>query len=405
MDSPSRRSTLTIALCFIVALIEGFDLQAAGTAAAGLRQSFALDPKMMGWVFSAGIIGLLPGAFFGGWVADRIGRKKILVGAVLLFGVFSLCTAYVESYSSLLLVRFMTGLGLGAALPNLIALCAEAVSERRRGTAISVMYCGVPLGGALAAVVAMFSSEHWQTTFIIGGLAPLLVVPVMALLLPESTAFRQQHVATGSPRSSTALALFGEGRARNTLALWLSYFFTLTVMYMLLNWLPSLLLEQGFTKPQAGMVQMLFNIGGAIGSLLGGVMLDRCNGVKVVLFVYAGVLAALAGLGMSVGIVPMAIAGFAVGLFVMAAQLVLYALAPPSYPTSVRATGVGAAVAIGRLGSVAGPLAAGQILAAGAGTTGVLLATSPGLVIAALAILTVIARKGADGASQPEAAI
>ncbi|VVO09344.1 MULTISPECIES: 3-(3-hydroxy-phenyl)propionate transporter MhpT [Pseudomonas] len=405
MDSPSRRSTLTIALCFIVALIEGFDLQAAGTAAAGLRQSFALDPKMMGWVFSAGIIGLLPGAFFGGWVADRIGRKKILVGAVLLFGVFSLCTAYVESYSSLLLVRFMTGLGLGAALPNLIALCAEAVSERRRGTAISVMYCGVPLGGALAAVVAMFSSEHWQTTFIIGGLAPLLVVPVMALLLPESTAFRQQHVATGSPRSSTALALFGEGRARNTLALWLSYFFTLTVMYMLLNWLPSLLLEQGFTKPQAGMVQMLFNIGGAIGSLLGGVMLDRCNGVKVVLFVYAGVLAALAGLGMSVGIVPMAIAGFAVGLFVMAAQLVLYALAPPSYPTSVRATGVGAAVAIGRLGSVAGPLAAGQILAAGAGTTGVLLATSPGLVIAALAILTVIARKGAVGASQPEAAI
>ncbi|MCK8665365.1 3-(3-hydroxy-phenyl)propionate transporter MhpT [Pseudomonas azerbaijanoccidens] len=405
MDSPSRRSTLTIALCFIVALIEGFDLQAAGTAAAGLRQSFALDPKMMGWVFSAGIIGLLPGAFFGGWVADRIGRKKILVGAVLLFGVFSLCTAYVESYSSLLLVRFMTGLGLGAALPNLIALCAEAVSERRRGTAISVMYCGVPLGGALAAVVAMFSSEHWQTTFIIGGLAPLLVVPVMALLLPESTAFRQQHVATGTPRSSTALALFGEGRARNTLALWLSYFFTLTVMYMLLNWLPSLLLEQGFTKPQAGMVQMLFNIGGAIGSLLGGVMLDRCNGVKVVLFVYAGVLAALAGLGMSVGIVPMAIAGFAVGLFVMAAQLVLYALAPPSYPTSVRATGVGAAVAIGRLGSVAGPLAAGQILAAGAGTTGVLLATSPGLVIAALAILTVIARKGPVGTSQSEAAI
>ena len=175
----------------------------------------------------------------------------------------------------------MTGLGLGAALPNLIALCAEAVSERNRGTAISVMYCGVPLGGALAAVVAMFSSEHWQTTFIIGGLAPLLVVPLMILLLPESSAFRQQHRATGTMRPpSTGQALFGEGRARNTLALWLSYFFTLTVMYMLLNWLPSLLLEQGFSKPQAGMVQMLFNIGGALGSLLGGVLLDRCNGAQ-----------------------------------------------------------------------------------------------------------------------------
>ncbi|SEN24323.1 MFS transporter, AAHS family, 3-hydroxyphenylpropionic acid transporter [Pseudomonas sp. ok272] len=392
MDSPSRRSTLTIALCFIVALIEGFDLQAAGTAAAGLRESFALDPKMMGWVFSVGIIGLLPGAFFGGWIADRIGRKKILISAVLLFGVFSLCTAYVDSYSSLLLARFMTGLGLGAALPNLIALCAEAVNERNRGTAISVMYCGVPLGGALAAVVAMFSTEHWQTTFIIGGLVPLLVVPLMVWLLPESTAFRQQHSASGGVRPSTVQALFGEGRARTTLALWLSYFFTLTVMYMLLNWLPSLLLEQGFSKPQAGMVQMLFNLGGALGSLLGGLLLDRCNGVKVVLFVYAGMLLSLTGVGLSVGILPMAVAGFATGLFVMAAQLVLYALAPPSYPTAVRATGVGAAVAIGRLGSVAGPLAAGQILAAGAGSAGVLLATSPGLVIAAVSILTVISR-------------
>ncbi|WP_454868352.1 3-(3-hydroxy-phenyl)propionate transporter MhpT [Pseudomonas farris] len=392
MDTPSRRTTLTITLCFIVALIEGFDLQAAGTAAAGLRQTFALDPKMMGWVFSAGIIGLLPGAFFGGWIADRIGRKKILIGAVLLFGVFSLSTAYVSTFSSLLLARFMTGLGLGAALPNLIALCAEAVGEQRRGTAISIMYAGVPLGGALAAVVAMLFTEYWQTTFIIGGLAPLLVVPLMVLLLPESSAFRQQQDTVNVARASTGQALFGEGRARVTLALWLSYFFTLTVMYMLLNWLPSLLLEQGFSKPQAGLVQMLFNIGGALGSLLGGLLLDRCNGIKVVLFVYTGLLVALAGVGLSVGIVPMGIAGFAAGLFVMAAQLVLYALAPPSYPTSVRATGVGAAVAIGRLGSVAGPLAAGQILAAGAGTTGVLLATSPGLVIAALTIISVIAR-------------
>ncbi|MFL6532753.1 MAG: 3-(3-hydroxy-phenyl)propionate transporter MhpT [Pseudomonas sp.] len=394
MNHSPRRATLTIALCFIVALIEGFDLQSAGTAAAGLRQMFSLDPKMMGWVFSAGIIGLLPGAFFGGWIADRIGRKKILIAAVLLFGVFSLSTAYVEQFSSLLVVRFMTGLGLGAALPNLIALCAEAVGEQRRGTAISVMYAGVPLGGALAAVVAMMFGEHWQMTFFIGGLAPLLVVPLMLLWLPESSAFKQVRHVSGEASSSVGQALFGEGRGMTTLGLWLSYFFTLTVMYMLLNWLPSLLLEQGFSKPQAGLVQMLFNIGGTLGSLLGGLLLDRCNAFKVVLFVYAGLLSALAGVGVSVGIVPMAIAGFAAGLFVMAAQLVLYALAPPSYPTAVRATGVGAAVAIGRLGSVAGPLAAGQILAAGAGTSTVLLATSPGLLIATLAILSVIRHSG-----------
>lgn len=392
MDTSSRRPTLTIALCFIVALIEGFDLQSAGTAAAGLRQSFELDPRALGWVFSASIVGLLPGAFFGGWMADRIGRKKVLVAAVVLFGVFSLWTAYVDTYSQLLVARLMTGLGLGAALPNLIALCAEAVGEQRRSTAISIMYSGVPLGGALAAVVAMFSHDHWQMTFIIGGLAPLLAVPLMLALLPESRAFQQ--AGTTLQRPSTSTALFGEDRASATLMLWLAYFFTLTVMYMLLNWLPSLLIGQGFSKPDAGLVQMLFNIGGAAGSLLGGVLLDRGNPQRVTLCIYAGLLASLAGLGLSAGVTAMAIAGFAAGLFVLAAQLVLYALAPPLYPAAVRATGVGAAVAIGRLGSVSGPLAAGQILAAGAGTAGVLLAASPGLVVAALAALHVMRRSG-----------
>jgi AAHS family 3-hydroxyphenylpropionic acid transporter len=267
------------------------------------------------------------------------------------------------------------------------------------------MYAGVPLGGALAAVVAMTFGEHWQMTFFIGGLAPLLVVPLMLLWLPESSAFKQIRHVAGEVRGSTGQALFGEGRGLTTLGLWLSYFFTLTVMYMLLNWLPSLLVEQGFSKPQAGLVQMLFNIGGALGSLIGGLLLDRFNAIKVVLFVYAGLLSALAGVGLSVGIMPMGIAGFAAGLFVMAAQLVLYASAPPSYPTAVRATGVGAAVAIGRLGSVAGPLAAGQILAAGGGTTAVLLATSPGLVVATLAILSVIRRSAGPrlGTAEPVA--
>ena len=193
MDTSSRRSTLTVTLCFIVALIEGLDLQSAGIAAAGIRQAFELDQKMMGWMFSASIIGLLPGAFFGGWLADRIGRKRVLIGAVILFGIFSLWTAYVSSVNGLLLARLMTGLGLGAALPNLIALCAEAVEERRRGTAISIMYCGVPLGGAIAAVVGMLGGENWQTVFIVGGVAPLLVAPLLIFALPESRDFREQH--------------------------------------------------------------------------------------------------------------------------------------------------------------------------------------------------------------------
>ncbi|MBD2837191.1 3-(3-hydroxy-phenyl)propionate transporter MhpT [Pseudomonas sp. JM0905a] len=387
METASRRSRRTILLCFIVALIEGLDLQSAGIAAAGIRAAFNLDQAMMGWMFSASIIGLLPGAFLGGCIADRVGRKKVLVAAVVLFGIFSLWTAYAGSLNSLLMARFLTGLGLGAALPNLIALCAEAVEERQRSTAISIMYCGVPLGGATAALVAMAAGEAWQWVFIVGGVAPLAIVPLMIAMLPESTAFSRQQQGVAVARPSTLTALCGEGRTRVTLSLWVSYFFTLTVMYMLLNWLPSLLLELGFSKPQAGVVQMAFNIGGAIGSLAGGVLLDRYSRRLVVLCIYGGLLLALAGIGLADNLSAMIAAGFAAGGFVMAAQLVLYALAPAFYPTLVRATGVGAAVAIGRLGSVTGPLAAGKILAAGAGTAGVLTAAAPGLLVAAAVIL------------------
>ncbi|WIF65031.1 3-(3-hydroxy-phenyl)propionate transporter MhpT [Metapseudomonas otitidis] len=399
MHATTGRSRLTILLCFIVALIEGLDLQSAGIAAAGIRAAFSLDPKMMGWMFSASIIGLLPGAFLGGCIADRIGRKKVLVAAVVLFGIFSLWTAYAGSLAGLLAARFLTGLGLGAALPNLIALCAEAVEERQRSTAISIMYCGVPLGGAVAALVGMLAGEAWQWVFIVGGVAPLVIAPLMLLMLPESAAFHHQRDQGGTVRPSTVEALCGDGRTRITLSLWVSYFFTLTVMYMLLNWLPSLLLELGFSKPQAGMVQMVFNVGGALGSLMGGVLLDRFRRTPVVLSIYTGLLLALAGIGFSGSVASMAAAGFAAGVFVMAAQLVLYALAPAYYPTQVRATGVGAAVAVGRLGSVSGPLAAGQILAAGAGTAGVLMAAAPGLLVAALVVVALGSRAGRPLAS------
>lgn len=154
-SSSSSKPVLTIGLCFLVALLEGLDLQATGVAAPHMAKAFALTPAMLGWVFSAGLLGLLPGAFIGGWLADRLGRKAILIVAVLLFGGFSLGTAHADTYTSLLIARLMTGLGLGAALPILIALASEAAPQRLRSTAVSVTYCGVPLGGAIASVIGM----------------------------------------------------------------------------------------------------------------------------------------------------------------------------------------------------------------------------------------------------------
>jgi AAHS family 3-hydroxyphenylpropionic acid transporter len=375
MKSARNRAVITVALCFIVALLEGVDIQSAGIAGPGIAAHFQLNKAEMGWVFSSSILGLLPGAFIGGLLADRIGRKTVLIGSVLLFGVFSIVTSMAWDLPSLLSARFMTGLGLGAALPNLIALSSESARDTGRATAVSLMYCGVPLGGATASLVAMLGgAEQWQLVFHVGGWAPIIVAPVLYFFLPESSSYQARtRSSNAQARIGIADGLFGRGQALPTLLLWISCFFTLTVVYMLLNWLPTLLAGQGFSRSEVGTVQTLLNLGMASGSILAGVLLDRWNAIKLVALIYGGMLLALLGLGISASFINMLIAAFIAGFFVLAAQLILYALAPQFYPAAIRATGVGSAVAIGRLGSMSGPLIAGQMLAAGTGVAGLML--------------------------------
>ncbi len=385
----SPRVATTIGLCFLVALLEGLDLQAAGIAAPGMASAFALGKLQMGWVFSAGILGLLPGALIGGWLADRVGRKRVLIGSVALFGVFSLATAHAWNLPSLLAARLLTGVGLGAALPNLIALTSEAAGQRLRGSAVSLMYCGVPLGAALAAGIGIAGySGDWQRVFHVGGAGPLLILPLLLRYLPESGQFRATAQVEATP--NLRRELFGQGA---TWLLWLSYFFTLMVVYILINWLPSLLVGQGFSSHDASWVMFVLQIGAAIGTLALGLLLERLPAWATAALVYLGILAALAGLGLASELRGMLAAGFCAGFFATGGQGVLYALAPHFYPVRVRATGVGAAVAVGRLGAMSGPLVAGQMLALGAGSAGVLLASAPGGVIAALALFRLIGRR------------
>jgi len=389
---------LTIALCFLVALMEGLDLQASGIAAQGMAAAFSLEKMHMGWVFSAGILGLLPGAFVGGWLADRVGRKRVLMASVALFGLFSLATAAAWDFSSLMAARCLTGVGLGAALPNLIALTSEVAGPRLRGSAVSMMYCGVPLGAALAATIGIAGfSGGWQVVFYVGGLVPLVIVPLLGLYLPESAVFRLRQSQAEQPgdavRVSVLQGLFGNGSVTATLLLWVSYFFTLMVVYILINWLPSLLVGQGFTGKQASWVMFALQIGAAVGTLLLGVLMDRLPAWALAALIYVGILASLTALGLSSQIESMLIAGFVAGFFATGGQCVLYALAPQFYRTEVRATGVGSAVAVGRLGAMSGPLVAGQMLALGTGTAGVMLASAPGIVIAALAMFWLSVRR------------
>lgn len=384
----TSRLMLTIGLCFLVALMEGLDLQAAGIAAVGIARAFSLDSMQMGWIFSAGILGLLPGALVGGMLADRYGRKRVLIASVALFGVFSLATALSWSFFTLVFARLMTGVGLGAALPNLIALTSEAAGPRFRGTAVSLMYCGVPIGAALAAMLGFAGvATAWQTVFWVGGVIPLLLVPLLMRWLPESAVFAGQ-----TPGAPPLRALFAPVTASATLLLWLCYFFTLLVVYMLINWLPMLLVEQGFQPSQAARVMFSLQIGAAAGTLILGALMDKLRPLAMSLLIYSGMLASLLALGTVSSFSGMLMAGFIAGLFATGGQSVLYALAPLFYSTDIRATGVGTAVAVGRLGAMSGPLLAGKMLALGTGTVGVMAASAPGILLAGLAVFVLMSR-------------
>ncbi|WP_321816946.1 MULTISPECIES: 3-(3-hydroxy-phenyl)propionate transporter MhpT [unclassified Paraburkholderia] len=378
-----------LGLCFTVAVLEGIDLQSTGVAAPRMAREFGLSVSQMGMAFSAGMVGLLPGAMIGGRLADRIGRKRVLLISMIAFGVFSLITAQVSTFAMLLVARLCTGLGLGGAMPNLIALSSEAVSPQRRNTAVSIMYCGMPLGGALAALIGVMSvgDTAWRHIFYTGGLAPLLVAPLILAWLPESRAYaeraeRSTRAADGPPPALTVL--FGEGRAAATLQIWLSFFCTLIVLYFLLNWLPSLIVSRGLSRTQAGITQIFFNVGSVVGVLAVGVLMDRTNPRRVVAAIYGAIVAALFMLAVAHDATWIAFAVLLAGMGVVGAQSMLYALAAASYATRMRGTGVGAAVAVGRIGSIVGPLAAGQLLAGGASAATVIGASVPVAAIAAV---------------------
>lgn len=387
---------LTIFLCFWVAFFEGFDLQAPGIAAKGIAATFGLDQVQMGYVFSLGVFGMLFGAFFGGRIADYLGQKKVLMLSIGIFGVFMSLTAIAPSIEILYAARFFTGLGLGAAMPTMISVVGDEATEANRGKLNSLMYCGLPVGAIFVAGLAILLPEiQWQTLFLIGGLTPLALIPFMAIILKDKP--KPVAVVQVSTEAVPGMAqvLFKDQQYKNTLPLWVGFFFTLMINYILISWLPNLLMEQGLQKQQAFMVMLVFQVGAVIGTLALGYLLDRLKLWQMAVIIYSGLFIALSLLFTTNSIPLLVMAGVMGGIFSTGGQSILYGISPIFYSGTGKVTGVGSAISLGRLGAMTGPLLTGKILALGLGTTGILMASLPAVVISAVAVTALSRYKSA----------
>jgi AAHS family 3-hydroxyphenylpropionic acid transporter len=371
-----------LVLCAIVILLEGFDIQAAGVSVPKLSPAFGLIPSQKGLFLGASALGIFIAAALGGFMADKFGRRPVVVTGVAVFGIFSLSTLLANGFTGLLAARFMTGLGLGAAMPSVIAYASDHSPEYMKKRAVGFIYCAIPIGGLLSGVVmqAGIFGTDWKPVYLVGGIAPIIVAPLLFFFLPKSLPKEKNNSkeASSSKQMNILSGLFGKDHVYTTTFLWIATFGTLLVMYLLLGWMPSLLQDMGLSSSEAQYVQMLYNLGSSIGAATGGYLLDKKLLYSTPGFAYVILSILLAVFGFCALEYNTALAvAFGVGAMVTIAQATLYAFAPLCYPQSIRNTGVGAAVAAGRLGTIAGPLLAGSLLGAGKAAADVLIVLIP----------------------------
>lgn len=408
-------------LAAMAVIFDGFDIQILGFAVPSIMKEWHLARAAFAPVLALGLAGMATGSPFAGYCGDRFGRKPALIGCVTLFGVATVATAFVHSLPILAVLRFITGMGAGGAVPNAGAFSAEFAPARRRPAAVKLTIVCIPLGGMVGGLIAawVLPAFGWRALYMLGGALPLTFALIMLAVLPESPRFLAQRPAgwpalvrvlnrmghsvpegsafedtieKKSTQQAPIRALFGPTLRRDTLGLWLAFFTCLSSIYLTFGWLPALLTSQGLSVASASQGLAMHNFGGVLGVLIWAVLMTAFGSRKPL--IWGALATAASALAMILIPVPPQVAGTLLlgglglqGLLINAVQTSMYALAAHIYPTSVRSSGVAWAASMGRVGGIASSLFGAGLIGAGAGAFWG--ATALGLVFTTLGLISI----------------
>ncbi len=416
-DGPLTALQVTVVVvCWLINMLDGFDILAISYTAHSITEEWALSPEVLGGVFSAGLLGMALGAMFIGPYCDRIGRRKIVLLCVAVIGVAMMATTWARTVTELMLLRLLTGLGIGGLFASLTALVAEYSPSRHRNLMIGFMHGGYPVGALLGGLLAawLIPEMGWRAVFFAGGIVTALMAPVAIFFLPESPQFLLEKQPVGAldklnrilrklgqapleslPETSSDVSmastsavtpLFSPRLRAWTALLWLAFFCCMFTLYFLLSWTPKIVVDAGLPLNKAIYAGAILNIGGAAGMLLLGHFSAR-RGLRplIVSFLAIGTGCMILFPHVQSADVLLALAAV-LGFFVLGGFIGLYSVAARLYPTSIRATGIGWGAGIGRFGAICGPYAGGLLIGFGWSMPSYFLLLSMPLLIGAAAV-------------------
>ncbi|MDM1271197.1 aromatic acid/H+ symport family MFS transporter [Acinetobacter indicus] len=379
-----------VAWCLLIILFDGYDLAINGVVLPLLMDEWGLSAVQAGMLASTALAGMMFGAMIFGSLADKIGRKKVIMICIVLFSGLTFAGGFASNPTEFGILRFLAGLGIGGVMPNLVALTSEYAPKNMRSTLVTTMFSGYAVGGVMAALLGAWltPSFGWEIMFFIAGI-PLLLLPIIWKFLPESLMFivkenKQEQARpimarlapevqisnetkfelhqVDVPEAANVVSLFKRGRALNTLLFWLAFFTCLLTMYALSSWLPKLMMAAGYSMDNSLMFMMVMNVGAVVGIVGGGILADRFHLKPVLMFL--GIMGAIVMslMGFQSNQFLLYILVFLAGAASIGSQMLLYSYVAQYYPLAVRSTGIGWSSAIGRMGAIVGPILIGGLL-------------------------------------------